>query len=342
MKKSIIILILLVSVVSLFAETKISMKIWNRYTLAMEDGDLTENGIAVKRGYLRLEPNFGGGIKGRFNLDFFSDDDANDGAGIKLKYAYIDYKKMPIEDSKISVGLTKNYFGTIYSWSYPTIEKDPADKYGYISSTDYGLAFSGNLPKGYGEYAVGIYNGEGYKKTGGDLNTSMAFLGNVRVIPIPGLMMGGSVYSTEYDMGNDKTDFMAIAGLTKLSYQKFSILAEYLTKEDDEITSSAIMIMPKVVVTNCLDLIGRYDMVDYDTDNDDVYGGKVKNSDNSSFLAGFNWHIKKTKKQKPVLTLQANFMNTAFDAEETATGEEIYDEQTFKVQLKWKFSHKID
>ena len=103
----------------------------------MEDGEVTKNEMALKRGYLRLEPKFGNNIKGRFNVDFFSDEDGLDGAGLKIKYAYLDFSNMlPIKDSKIIIGLMKTYFGTIYDWDYSTIDKDPSDKYNFVSSTD--------------------------------------------------------------------------------------------------------------------------------------------------------------------------------------------------------------
>jgi hypothetical protein len=85
---------------------------------------------------------------------------------------YLDFSNMlPIKDSKITVGLMKTYFGTIYDWTYITIDKDPSDKYKFVSSTDYGFGISGYLPNGFGTYALAAYNGEGYKKTGGDINT---------------------------------------------------------------------------------------------------------------------------------------------------------------------------
>lgn len=337
MKKRLLFVILVITAVSMLtAETKLSMKIWNRYSMEMIDGETTENAFSVSRGYFRLEPDFGHGFKGRFNLDFFSDD-INDGAGIKLKYAYLDYSKLPISDSKVSIGLTKSYFGSIYTWEYPTIDKDPSDKYKFISSTDYGVAWTGNFPMGYGEYAVGVYNGEGYKKTGGDLNTTMAYLANVRVIPITGLMVGGSFYSKTNgsEANDDETDYTALAGLAQFSYSKFSVLGEYLSKDDDDVTSTAMMVMPSFRLNNNFELIGRYDIFDCDTDNDDVYGGKVSNSDNSSYLVGANWYISKTAKQSPILTLKANYQNTSFELEDT---DPI---STVMLQLEWNFSHKI-
>ncbi|MEJ2356368.1 MAG: hypothetical protein P8Y62_10840, partial [candidate division WOR-3 bacterium] len=122
-------------------ETKVSMTLWNRYTADLTGGELNESVFSLERGYFRVEPTFNDKIKGRFNIDLFSDDDALDGAGLKLKYAYLDFSEvLPIPESKISAGLIKHYFGTIYDWEYISIQKALEDKEGVASSTDYGFA----------------------------------------------------------------------------------------------------------------------------------------------------------------------------------------------------------
>jgi hypothetical protein len=42
---------------------------------------------------------------------------------------------------------------------------------------------------------VGIYNGEGYKNYGANLkdNIEPAFVGNLRITPVSGIMVGGSI-----------------------------------------------------------------------------------------------------------------------------------------------------
>jgi len=86
-KKSMLV-ILIIPFFSLIAgEMKISMKLWNRYTAQIMDGELNESAFTLERGYFRVEPAFTDKIKGRFNLDFFSDDDGVNGASVKLKYA---------------------------------------------------------------------------------------------------------------------------------------------------------------------------------------------------------------------------------------------------------------
>ncbi len=118
-------------------ELKGKLEMWNRVIIEREAGEFTKKYFALERGYFRLEPKFNSKIKGRFNLDFFSDEDGLDGAGLKIKYAYLNFSELiPITDSKITVGLIKNYFGTIYDWNYTTIQKALEDKEKICSSTD--------------------------------------------------------------------------------------------------------------------------------------------------------------------------------------------------------------
>jgi hypothetical protein len=335
-----IILLVIVAITStnLKAETKLKMELWNRWTYQQVDGDVTENEMAVKRGYFRLEPQLTSNVKGRFNVDFFSDADGSDGAGLKLKYAYLDFKNLvPIKDAKLTVGLMKTYFGTIYDWSYPTIDKDPSDKYKFVSSTDYGMGVSGYLPQGYGTYAVAVYNGEGYKKTGGDINTDMNYLANLRVSPITGLTVGGSyMFKTKNDSeANDREEYNMMAGMGKFAFGSATLTAQYLTKTTsypndntmDDVSNSVISLMPMYKINNKIELVARYDMYDPNTDvDDDGY---------NTTIGGVNYYLARTSKNKPKLMLQANYQMKYYEDDNSD------DESTMMVQLRWIFSEKI-
>lgn len=344
MKKALLIGVLFIVAVScLTAETKLKMEIWNRWTYKQVDGETTQNEMAMKRGYFRLEPQFSQNIKGRFNLDFFSDDGADDGVGIKLKYAYLDFANLvPIKGSKLTVGLMKTYFGTIYDWDYTTIDKDPSDKYKFVSSTDYGLGISGYIPGGLGSYAVNVYNGEGYKKTGSDINKDMNINANLRITPIPGVTVGGSyMMQTKNDdeidgeKNPDRQENSLIAGVGKFAYGPASILAQYLMKtaslpnvdDAEDVNTSVISIMPVFKVNNTFDVVARYDMHDPDTDADD--------DADSTIIGGVNYHIMRDSKNKPKLFVQANYQMKSYEADDKD------DESELMVQLRWIFSEKI-
>ncbi len=354
MRKTILTLILIIVALGfLHAETKLKMELWNRWTYQMIDGDVTKNEMALKRGYFRLEPKFSENIKGRFNVDFFSDDDDKvaDGAGIKIKYAYLDFNNLlPIKDAKLTVGLMKTYFGTIYEWDYTTIDGDPSDKYKFVSSTDFGLGVSGKIPNGFGSYALAVYNGEGYKKVGSNINKDMNYVANLRVTPINGVTLGGSyMFKSKYDSqiedetargdmvdNPDREEYNLIAGVGKFAYGPVSLLAQYLNKvkckpnmdDYDDITTTVMSFMPVFKVNNKIDIVGRYDMYDPDTDTDD--------DGYNAIVAGINYHIMRDAKNAPKLFIQTNYQLKQYEAEDSD------DESELMVQLRWIFSETIN
>jgi hypothetical protein len=305
-------------------ETKVSMTLWNRYTADLTGGELNESVFSLERGYFRIEPTFNDKIKGRFNIDLFSDDDALDGAGLKLKYAYLDFSEvLPIPESKISAGLIKHYFGTIYDWEYISIQKALEDKEGVVSSTDYGLALYGYLPGGYGEYAVSVLNGEGYKKTGGDLDKEPEIAANLRVIPIPGFTLGGSVL---YE--NDESERLAYAGVVHFSKGLFELWGEYLVQDMNEITGSGFMVMPVIKLKGMtgidVDILGRFDMWDGNTDVDD--------DGHMNITAGLNWNLVRDENGAPMVFLQLQGERTMFE------NDALDDIDKLMAQLQWTFS----
>jgi len=347
-KKVVLFMALLILVTAfLNAETKLKMEIWNRWTYKTSDGEVEKNEFAVKRGYFRLEPKFGNNIKGRFNVDFFSDDGADDGVGLKMKYAYLDFSNLlPIKDSKLTIGLMKTYFGTIYDWDYTTIEKDPSDLYKFVSSTDYGLGISGYLPNGFGTYAVCAYNGEGYKNTGSKINYGINPLVNLRLIPVTGVTIGGSYMlktegKSEIEEGGemvdnpDREEYSQMAGVGKFAFGPAYVLAQYLMKETDmpnmddfeKFTETVISAMGVFKVNSKLDIVARYDIYDPDTDVDD--DGK------NLIIGGVNYHIMRDSKNAPKLFLQLNFEQLSYECDD-------YESETqILAQLRWIFSETM-
>jgi hypothetical protein len=308
-------------------ETKISMTLWNRYTVERVDGETTKSAFTLERGYFGCEPTFTEKIKGRFTIDVFSSDKFADGAGLKLKYAYLDFSQvLPISESSINVGLIKHYFGTIYDWEYITIEKALEDKEGVAASTDYGLALFGYIPGGYGEYEISVLNGEGYKKTGAALDKEPEFAGNVRFIPLPAVTIGGSVL---YE--NNESDRLAYTGVAHFSRGPFEIWGEYLVQDMNDVTGNGFMVMPilklKGLTGTDVDIIGRFDMWDGNTD--------VADDGHLVIIGGLNWNIVRDEKNVPQVFLQIQGEKTMFE------DDVMSDINQLIIQLQWKFSNTI-
>lgn len=361
--------------------TNISGEMWNRYTINRTNGTITSNYFSFERGYLRFEPIFTDKIKGRFNVDIFSSDKYNDGAGLKLKYAYMEFAQLiPIKESKVTVGLDKTYFGIIYDWEYPVIDKALEDKQGVVSSADYGVTFSGYIPKGYGEYAIALYNGEGYTKTQSKVNKNFAPVFNLRVSPIAGVTIGGSllldkpgflglISKTSSGSGNTlraestwKNVFdkrMVYAGVTKLAFGPVEIWGEYLSNQYDSTTHKTITYADTLAQDSALDtkytyksagysitpIISLKSLISFDGELVGRYdfwdsNTQVKSYANPTMTIGLNYNILRDASYAPSLTLQANWSRKTYKKED-ATLADKKPEDTYGFQLKWKFSSSI-
>lgn len=312
---------------------------WFRYTAEIKKAEIEKSMFGIKRGYFRWNHYFTDKIESRVNVDIFSSDKEEypDGAGLKLKYAYLNFKDI-VKDGNLTIGLKKCYFGLIYDWKYPTIQKCLESKEKVIASADYGISFNGDLPNGYGEYALGIANGEGYKKYGTNVNKNPAFLANLRVIPIPGITIGGSfLYEQSGLLDEKKTEYdqrLLYAGMSRIAFGFLDIWLEYLMADrgpKDNITKSAgFMVMPilslKKLVGVDVDLVARVDRWDKNTEKPEDAHTRV--------ITGFNWHLLRREKGKIGVVLQVNWERTSYEDPEKDLKDAVM------AQLRWEFAAK--
>ena len=314
--------------------SQIQAKTWFRYAYETCDGETEYSGFDVARGYFVWTHQFTDRIGSKFNIDVYSSDKDTDtkGAGLKIKAAYLEFKNLPFKDAQIQAGVIKNYFGTVYDWNYTTIQKALEDKEKVGSSADAGIALAGYIPSGFGEYHIGLYNGEGYSKFGSNINKYPTLGGNVRFIPIPGLTLGGSAQFTNDEettidtLGVETTkswSIMKAAGVGRFAMGPVDLWGEFLMQKVDETTSQGFMIMPTVMLGKNLQILARYDNWDKDTENDD--------DAHSRMIVGLNWFISKNKNGKPETQIQVNWERKIPEAE----GANPVDEFIF--QLRWEF-----
>lgn len=398
--------LLVLPIVSHALETKLSGEFWGRWineTAKKKDAStnyvdkVTKNYLSLERGYFGLETKFSENTKGRFTVDIFSTDATHeyqaytlsdssqvalpvepasltstaktgslDGAGLKIKYAYVDFAKLtPIPDLTLTVGMQKTYFGTIYDWNYTLIGKAPTDEYKVANSSDLGVSLNGYLPNGLGEYAVGVYNGEGYKKVGSNLkeNTDFAYLANLRLTPIPGLTVGGSYMSNT--VGRDKAldgdvlnssyeEQSLMDGVLRLAYGPVDIWAEYISKQVEypnqtsstktkEYTATGLSIFPCVSLKEYLkydiQLVGRYDTWD---ESDRVLTDSARHVLNATTF-GANYNFMHDEAANPAMQLQLNYTSKKYNEDDShssyANG--VKDISQINLQLKWRFSSLI-
>lgn len=356
-------IIFVMPALSFAQELRVGGEIWNRWTYETgKSGDETitkKNSFALERGYFDLRPKFSENTSGRFTVDLYSAeaDKFTEGAGLKLKYGFIDFNNLiPIKDMTLTAGLQKVYFGTIYDWDYSLITKAPTDEYKVATSADYGITLNGQLPAGFGEYAVGVYNGEGYKAFGKKCNISPEFLANVRLIPIAGVTLGGSFMSNS--VGADDADNyekqMLMDGMARLAYGPVDVLGELIYKDvefpndnvvDMNYTEIGFMVMPTLslrsLIGRDIQLIGRYDR--WDGKERDKVDNLLKDYLSNTITGGVNYNFMHDEKESPKMQLQLNLVQKTYDEAESAAGyaNKKKDSTTMMMQLKYKFSNTI-
>lgn len=352
----------------------------------------SKNYISLERGYFGLETKFTENTKARFTIDIFSTDKTHeylsysasatssdeampidsldvdleekkktgsiDGAGLKLKYAFVDFGNLfPVPDLTLTAGLQKVFFGTIYDWDYTLIGKAPTDEYKIVNSADYGVSFNGYLPSGMGEYALGVYNGEGYKKVGSSLkeNTDFAYLANLRLTPIPGVTVGGSYIMNTVEaekkldgdaLVNSYAEENLMDGVLRLAYGPVDIWTEYISKDvkypnkaSDDFKASGFMVMPIVslrsLIGTDIQVIGRYDSWDESE--------RAATDDSrqllTAFTGGINYNFLHDESAKPAMQLQLNYTTKNYDEEKTSS--KLTDSSQVMLQLKWRFSNTM-
>ncbi len=335
MKKQKTFFLLSILLLGLFVKaqnTQIEMNLWNRYTMFIENNSIIKSDFSLARGYFRIDHKFNNYISGRFNLDFFSSDNAIDGASIKLKYAYLKFNTNI--NSNIYFGLTKTYFGTIYSWDYITIDKALEDKNKIVSSADYGIVYEQKLPRKIGEIYFQLINGEGYKATDSNINIKPAYLMNITLNPISMFSITTSgIYEKSGILDTIKTNYderraYSINGNISLTY--FEIMFQWLYGKKDTVESQGYMIVPIVHLNNLIgkdiEFVGRYENYDKNIAiNNDAY---------SMIMLGLNYYILRRAQNKPAVMIQINGARK--------TNEDNSYEDNIEMQIRWEFKSTIN
>ncbi len=322
MPKSYLILILFSLCLALtFAQdAQIEMTQWLRYTHAYNTDTLkttlTTKRFSLDRGYIRLNYKYNDNLRLNFTADLYTSDKFADGAGLKLKDGFLRISNLlPVPNLDLNIGLQKTYFSRIYDWEYQTVEKAYTDKNKVIASADYGVSLTGILPKGFGQYNFGLYNGEGYTKVGKSVNTEPGLTADLRLLPFTGLTLGGSIFYEKENqalhtyragvIGGDTLvkGRLAYAPFLKLAlFGIFSVEGEYIkytynrvhtdtaggekVEKKKEFDLGGFWVMPMIKVLPLkLELIGRFDIWNQKED-----GKKVDKKSYQTLILGLNYY----------------------------------------------------
>lgn len=323
--KQFLLVLLLGCVVFSYADAPIYGYFWCRYTYenpTTPEVDENEHEFAIKRGYIRWKTKTKPvSFKGTIDIAQKSSATNKSDWRVRLKYAQADWK-LPyigeyIPDAKLIIGLQKVYFGMMDIWKYPVIEKNLEEVEKKTNSADLGVGFCGLLPAGYGEFAVQVFNGNGYSYT--ENNTNKALCTNLAIIPIPGVMLKGSYWYAEQPVGDTiitQVDQNRYAGLLQLKYGPVTLIAEYLGTEDDEMKGMGYTGLGEIAINKNFSILGRYDYFDKDIDTDDDAHNRV--------IGGFNYKISNT------LLTQVNYQIKTYEDDRDSSD---------KAMIQFKYSY---
>jgi hypothetical protein len=366
-------------------QTEFGGDFWFRYHRDQTDEATQQSTFSVERGYFGVGHAWSPQVNGQMTINFFSSSDGFDYTGwdFELRDAYLNLHYF-IPGGKIRVGLQKNYFGTVHDWKYMTLRRSLADAVGVVKERDYGIAFLGMIPNGLGEWTIGVMNGEGFSSglSPAYADKQPGVMANLRIMPMMETMINLSflrdkryVYpwlTTTYDNSIGYEDRTAFSFTGKVGRGPFSLMGEYLQYDypipdpdnpDNEavnVTGTGFMIFPTFRLTPKLDLVGRYDSWDPDTDSDDgiwqaPYAGTLSSGfesvpqpwwlptdydqryyfvKHSVYVVGFNYNITDRMEGEPGVLLQFNWQR--IDPGEDIVNMEPLDQiDSFMVQVRW-------
>ncbi len=213
--------------------------------------NVTDNEFLLKRGYITFQKKFDDRFSARITQDVVVDREG-DGEGdieIRLKYGFLRYQ---FEGGGF---FYKPYveFGLV---SRPWIDFEQSinryrvqgtmflERYGLLSSADYGIGFvsllggelseeyqknvSKSLPGRYGSIAVGIYNGGGYHAV--EKNENKTLDGRLSLRPVPDYLPGLQIsFAGAYGKGNvaSSPEHSLAAGIISYESRVFDATALY-------------------------------------------------------------------------------------------------------------------
>ncbi|MEO7890247.1 MAG: hypothetical protein ABIW19_09615 [Vicinamibacterales bacterium] len=214
---------------------------------------ISPNAFNVARAYVNVTGNISHLVSYRITPDinatrFALAGNNLDGSYVfRLKYAYAQvaltdwtgawggsYVRVGVQQTPFIDGLESAYRyrfqGTVFE------ERD-----GGMSSSDAGATFHANFPKSYGDFHVGVYNGENYNKA--EVNDQKAIMARVTVRPMPsggaiarGLRVTAFRDNDHVVRGADR--IRTVGGLV-LEQRRFNLGADYMTRSDQTLPTVA-------------------------------------------------------------------------------------------------------
>jgi len=235
---------------------KIDGKIYSNYSTTVS-GSPEKSGFAVERAYLGYTYNLSSEFSSRVLLDIGSD--ADNGRDAFFKNAVVYYTK---NNLKIGFGLQDTYNFKMQEkvWGKRYIDKSFQDVYNFAYSADLGA--TAQYTAGDISFDLGLYNGEGYKKTTNN-NELRGSLGVTASLLDNKLLLRASD-----DYMEDTVATNSIALFAGYMDDNFSIGGEYnmqtIFAKTADLDKSGLSLYAAANVSKKGSLFGRFDLLQVD------------------------------------------------------------------------------
>jgi hypothetical protein len=234
-------------------------------------------------------------------------------------------------------------------WPYRVQGQLPMDRWGYITSADFGLALGGPLPSKYGSFQVNVVNGEGFrfvelgKRKELQARLTLNPLASMGGLPAGLFISGYGSYGRYDDAGlpaREKTRVIGQAGLQSkplkvaVAYAvvrdaNARVSARYTVGAEDIVRGQGIYAFAVLDVGELapaaagVDLLARYDSLDPDTD--------LENNGVNLFIAGVGYRW--TQGIKSLL----NYETVSYGGDVGGVDTNRPEERRIKVNTEFRF-----
>jgi hypothetical protein len=171
------------------------------------------NSFALDRLYLTAKARVSETVSFRGTTDIVTTaPEAKLGYTAIVKYAYFDWKMRPWLTLRAGMMQTgwPNY--VTKTWGYRAVSKVLIHEQGFLSTADLGAGLTAKLPNGFGEAAIGLHNGSGFKRAEADRFKDLS----ARLVLTPfarsagwaaGFEVGGHTYQGTHSDGSDRVRY---------------------------------------------------------------------------------------------------------------------------------------
>jgi hypothetical protein len=260
--------------------------LWSSYRYYLEDFSTTNaskdiNGFTIDRVYFTMTSQLTDRITGRARIEA---QNANQGEiRTFLKTADLQVKEpFGLKDNTLRFGQTEGLISNFLErfWGYRIVSKTVTDRYFDFSTTWLGAGLNGKWAGGMVETDVVIMNHVAYDEDVTDGHPKYKALGGrVYVMPIKegaakGLGFGGYAQYAPVEHPSAENNVMWYGAHAFLEGEKFVAGVEYDSRKDkvsdQDLTGSAISFLGRYKANEKIEVFGRVDMVDPNTDVDEI------------------------------------------------------------------------